>query len=251
MLRKLAIIGGSGLYSLEKTVEVVHREIIHTPYGEPSSPVLYARHGQTELVFLSRHGVGHRLPPHKINYRANLWTLKNLGVTDIVSVNAVGGIAENFNPCELALPDQLIDYTWGREHSFYGGDGAEVVHVDMTRPFSPALRQELLAVAQAHALPILDQGVYGCTQGPRLETAAEIRRLTRDGCTMVGMTAMPEAALARELGIQYASLALSVNWAAGIGEAREISMQEISSNLEQGMARVKQLLLYLFERGLR
>lgn len=248
MSRKLAVIGGTGLYSLQDSLDLVHREIVSTPFGEASGPLLSFRHqNQSTLLFLARHGVGHRLPPHKINYRANLWVLKQAGITDILSINAVGAIDPRLPPAGIALPDQLIDYTWGREHSFSNGEGKEVQHVDMTEPFSTKLRERVATAAATLGLNLVSDGVYGCTQGPRLETAAEVRRLQNDGCTVIGMTAMPEAALARELGMHYASLCLSVNWAAGI-QPEPIEMAEIENNLKTGMQPIKALIIQLLQQ---
>lgn len=236
----IAIIGGTGLSEFSAfNLESVHR--IATPYG--NEEVLLSR-GQLqgrELCFLPRHGSGHRVPPHRINYRANIHALHSLGIRGVIAVNAVGGIHSRMGPGMLSVPLQLIDYTWGRRHSFFE-DGLEAVsHVDFSDPYDQALRQALLAGAKAGGLDVWDGGVYGCTQGPRLETAAEIRRLQRDGCDMVGMTAMPEAALARELDIAYASVALSVNWAAGLSEDL-ITMEGIREVLQQGVGNILQLI---------
>lgn len=240
---KLAIIGGSGLYSLmDDEFKVIHREIIQTPYGEPSGPVTHIEVAGKPIVFIARHGYTHRLPPHKINYRANIWMLKELGIEQIVAVNAVGGINKRLPPQGIAIADQLIDYTYGRDFTFYEQDLDEVIHVDFTYPYDERLRQQLIeAAAQAH-IDVMTNGIYGCTQGPRLETAAEIVRLQKDGCDMVGMTAMPETSLAREKGINYAALALSVNWAAGITK-ETLNMSDINEHLSLGMCRVKKILL--------
>ena len=205
-----------------------------TNFGVPSAPVVEGVISGEAVFFLPRHGIGHRLPPHRINYRANIAALADLGAEGIIAVNAVGGIAESAPPGRIILPDQLIDYTYGREHTFFDGNGNDVTHVDFTSPYSGALRSQLCAAADTIGLDVTDGGVYGCTQGPRLETPAEIIRLRRDGCAIVGMTAMPEAALAAELGIDYACCALVVNWAAGIG-AGPITMAEIRQNLGDGM----------------
>ena len=238
----LAIIGGSGLYSLGDDYQVLEQLSRETRYGETSAELLLGRWQENEVAFLPRHGVGHRLPPHAVNYRANLWALKQARVERIIAVNAVGGIGDDMAPGTLALPDQLIDYSSGREHSFFDGGDSEFRHVDFSQPYSAKLRSALQQAATRARLDIVATGTYGCTNGPRFETAAEIERMRRDGCSIVGMTGMPEAALARELDIDYACLALVVNWAAGVAES-EISMEEIMHNLEQGIGRVRKLLL--------
>ena len=197
----LAIIGGTGLSELEG-FEIEESIEIKTPYGNPSAAIEKGLLKQIPVLFLARHGKSHRFPPHAVNYRANIWALQSLGVTKIVGVNAVGGIPENMGPEVIVIPDQVIDYTWGRESSF--SEVGSVIHADFTYPYTAEVRQLILAAAENAGVPVLDGGVYGATQGPRLETAAEIDKLERDGCDIVGMTAMPEAILARELDIQYA-----------------------------------------------
>jgi 5'-methylthioadenosine phosphorylase/5'-methylthioinosine phosphorylase len=243
----LGIIGGSGFGSLPRT-DVIDRQWIDTPYGAPSAELLTLRHAGREFLFLPRHGDGHSIPPHAINYRANIRALADSGVTDIVALGAVGGIAADCGPLRLCVPDQLIDYTWGRLGTYYDGADGDVTHVDFTYPSTPALRERLLAAGRWLGLDLRDGGTYGVTQGPRLETAAEIRRMERDGCDLVGMTAMPEAALARELGLGYALLAFVVNWAAG-KSAGEVGMDEIRLNLEQCGEAVRELLLALVAQG--
>jgi 5'-methylthioinosine phosphorylase len=211
MSESCALIVGSGFKRLG--LEVLTRSPTKTPYGEPSSAVLTVRIGATRVACIARHGETHSLAPHEVNYRANLWALQQRGVRTCIGLNTVGAIARGFLPGELAVPDQLIDYTSGRAAT-YGGAGAPVVHVDFTEPFAPMLRGRLASAMADCGYP-LHAGTYGVTQGPRLETAAEIDRLARDGCAMVGMTAMPEAALARELTIDYAVCAIAVNYAAG------------------------------------
>lgn len=238
----LAIVGGSGLYSLGEDFRLDEQLPQQTPYGETSAAPLLGRWQELELVFLPRHGEGHSLPPHAVNYRANLWALKQAGVSKLIAVNAVGGIGADMAPRSLALPHQVIDYSSGREHSYFDGRDGQVRHVDFSEPYSAALRASLLQAAAQLGLPLLDAGTYGCTNGPRFETAAEIERMRRDGCSMVGMTGMPEAALARELEIEYACVAMVVNWAAGV-EQGDISMAEILTNLEHGVALLRPLLL--------
>ena len=237
----LAIIGGTGLTTL-KGLEITHREMVRTPYGEPSGPITHGvLHGH-EVMFLARHGYGHTIPPHRVNYRANLWALHHAEASRLLAVAAVGGISEAFAPGRLAFPDQIIDYTWGRDHTYFDEDLSDVVHVDFTRPYDPELRRLLLKAAPEVGLDAIAEGTYGATQGPRLETAAEIRRLARDGCDMVGMTGMPEAVLARELELPYAACAVVANWAAGLGGREEVAMSEIEQNLKVGMERVRDLL---------
>jgi 5'-deoxy-5'-methylthioadenosine phosphorylase len=237
----LAIIGGSGLTRLS-TLAVAHREVVRTPYGEPSSALLFGQIAGRDTVFLARHGHGHTIPPHRVNYRANVWAVKARGATAILAVASVGGI-RGVAPGELVLPHQLIDYTQNRESSFFDGGDRRVIHVDFTHPYSPALRDKCLTAARQAGIALVDGGVYGAVSGPRLETAAEIDRLERDGATLVGMTGMPEAALAREQELPYVAIAVVVNHAAGRGEsAQAISMDGIARVLETAMDKVRALL---------
>jgi len=194
------------------------------------------------VAFLARHGESHTLPPHRVNYRANLWALHSLGARRVVGVNAVGGIRVDMGPRVIVVPDQLIDYTHGRLTSYCDADGAEVKHIDFSAPYTESLRQSLLAAARAAGIAVIDGGCYGATQGPRLETRAEIARMKRDGCDLVGMTGMPEAALARELELDYACLALVANFAAGCGDEAEISIEEIFAHLAAATAAVPPLI---------
>ena len=239
----LGIIGGSGLTRLD-ALEVERQEIVTTPYGDPSAPLTFGRFDGKTVVFLPRHGSTHTIPPHRVNYRANLWALKQVGIVRVVGMAAVGGISERMPPGALRVPDQIIDYTWGREHTLFEGDLSSVTHIDFTEPYCASLRAALLEAADRIGVTVGDGGTYGATQGPRLESAAEITRLERDGCDMVGMTGMPEVSLARELGLCYASLALSVNWAAGKGEG-PITMAEIERNLGVGMLQARKVLAEL------
>jgi len=242
----LAIIGGTGLSSLEG-LELVEKKVIGTPFGEPSSALSIGKlHGES-LIFLPRHGDDHTLPPHKVNYRANIWALHSVGASKIIAVAAVGGIRDDMPPGVLAVPDQIIDYTYGREQSFFSYDFTADKHIDFTYPYDDALRESILQAGITKQIKLVDGGCYGATQGPRLETAAEIKRMAQDGCAMVGMTGMPEAYLARELGIPYATCALMVNWAAGLTEGT-ITMEQIEQTLAGGMEQVKQLLIELIER---
>ncbi|WP_028446763.1 S-methyl-5'-thioinosine phosphorylase [Chitinimonas koreensis] len=214
----LAIIGGTGLTRL-KNLQITHRQVIRTPYGEPSGALTFGEINGHQVVFLARHGYGHTIPPHEINYRANIWALAEQKIKRVVSVCTVGGIRDDLPPGALAVPDQIIDYTYGRKHTFFEGGDKPVTHIDFTEPYCPKLRARILRAAKLSHQPIVDGGCYGATQGPRLETAAEIRRIAQDGGDMVGMTGMPEAALAREAGLSYAAVAVVSNWAAGRGDS--------------------------------
>ncbi len=236
----LAIIGGTGLRTLSG-LEISRRVVKQTPYGEPSCPFVYGMYCGKEVVFMARHGVAHAIPPHQVNYRANLWALKHLGIHHVISINAVGGIHPDLAPGSLAFPHQIIDYTSGRPHTFFEGRMSPVTHIDFTDPYCEILRRVLIGAAERARLAAWPKGVYGASQGPRLETAAEIERMARDGCEMVGMTGMPEAALARELELCYASCAVVANWAAGRGDG-VLTMALIEANLKIGMKKVRHLL---------
>ncbi|WP_298608956.1 S-methyl-5'-thioinosine phosphorylase [uncultured Thiothrix sp.] len=238
-----AVIGGTGLTAIEG-LEVIHREVVHTPYGEPSGQITHGVIGEKRIVFLARHGYTHNIPPHRINYRANIWALHSIGVKNVVAVGAVGGITAQMTPQSLVIPNQLVDYTYGRSHTFFDEGLTSVTHIDFSQPYCSKLRQALLAAGQQAQINLIDGGTYAVTQGPRLETAAEILRLEGDGCHLVGMTAMPEAALAKELGLSYASCSVVANWAAG-KTPREITMSEIHQNLVVGMERLRKLLKVL------
>ena len=239
MAQDLGLIVGSGLDYLGLTI--ASRSPTKTPFGPPSSPILTASFGSSRVACIARHGEQQKIPPHAVNYRANLWSLHQHGVRCCLAINSVGAIAPGFEPGALAIPDQLIDYTWGREHSFYDGSNDELDHVEFAEPFDPVLRGRIAAAAQAIGCSVR-AGVCGVTQGPRLETAAEISRLARDGCDMVGMTAMPEAALARELGIAYAVCAVAVNRAAGRDGGDSTIHAQIERHASVGMRRVAALL---------
>jgi len=238
----LAILGGSGLARLSSLAET-RRISARTAYGDPSGPLTLGRIGGSEILFLARHGDAHSIAPHLVNYRANIQALKDAGANRVASVATVGGIRKGFGPGTLVVPDQIIDYTWGRASTFFEGPAAKVTHIDFTQPYSAPLRQAILAAAKGCGEAIADGGCYGTTQGPRLETAAEIARMERDGADLVGMTAMPEAALAREAGLEYAAIAVVVNHAAGKGDStREISLASMETVLRQAMARVLRIL---------
>ncbi len=227
----IAVIGGTGLTEPHFLNDIQIQQV-STPFGQQSVQVLIGTLDGKQVAFLPRHGRGHKVPPHKIDYRANLWALQKVGVKAVIGVNAVGGIHSETGPGRLAVPKQIIDYTWGREHTFFAEGLDSVTHIDFTQPYDESLRA--LLIDNAGDTAVWPEGVYGCTQGPRLESAAEVQRLQRDGCDMIGMTGMPEAALARELGIAYACLALSVNWAAGLTDEL-ITMEAIEKVLSKGM----------------
>ncbi|CAM5277880.1 MULTISPECIES: S-methyl-5'-thioinosine phosphorylase [unclassified Thauera] len=238
----LAIIGGSGLTQLSN-MEIERREVVRTPFGEPSGALVFGRMCNEPVVFLARHGYGHTIPPHLVNYRANIWALKDARVSGIVSVASVGGIRAELGPGTLMVPDQIIDYTWGRKSTFFEGGDTPVRHIDFTHPYDQALRQRLLAAISAAGEYAVDGGVYASTQGPRLETAAEINRLDRDGADIVGMTGMPEAALARELDLPYAAIGVVVNYAAGRWSSEAgIHFPDIEIVLQESMLRVRNVL---------
>lgn len=238
MSGKFALIVGSGAAALG--LDVVARAPLHTPYGPPSSPLLTSEIAGRRIVWIARHGEENTIAPHEVNYRANLWALYQHGARQCIGLNVVGTIAANFHPGDLAVPDQLIDYTWGRESTFSDGERG-VLHAEFAEPFSTELAERIVAAGRSLGHRML-RGVYGVTQGPRLETVAEIDRLERDGCTMVGMTAMPEAALARELGIDYAICALGVNYAAGRGAPGEGVHDQIGRHLRDGMRKVGEII---------
>ena len=238
----LAIIGGSGLSQLS-SMENMRRKVVRTPYGEPSGALTFGSIHGREVVFLARHGYGHTIAPHEVNYRANLWALKEENVAGVVSVASVGGIRKDLGPGTLLLPDQIIDYTWGRRSTFFEGASSQVTHIDFTEPYTEALRRRILAAARACGETVFERGTYAATQGPRLETAAEINRMQRDGADVVGMTGMPEAALARELGLDYAALTVSANFAAGRGDsAHAVALERIEAVLALAMGRVRRII---------
>ncbi len=238
----LAIIGGSGLTQLSN-LDITRRLAVRTPYGEPSSALSFGRIAGKEVLFLARHGHGHSIPPHEVNYRANIWALKEQAVEGVVSVASVGGIRADMQPGVIAVPHQIIDYTWGRKNTYFEGGEQSVTHIDFTEPYSAPLRGRILDAARACGEPVVEDGVYASTQGPRLETAAEIDRLERDGADLVGMTGMPEAALAREADLAYATIAVVANSAAGRGNSlHAICMEDIEQVLQKSLARVRRII---------
>ncbi len=238
----LAIIGGSGLTQLAN-LEITHRQVMRTPYGEPSGAFTFGTINQHAVMFIARHGYGHTIPPHEVNYRANLWALHEQGAKRIVAVASVGGIRADLSPGVIVLPHQIIDYTYGRAFTYFDGRDRPLTHIDFTQPYSHKLRQQILDAARLAKVPCLDGGVYAATQGPRLETAAEINRLERDGADMVGMTGMPEAALARELGLSYVAIAVVVNHAAGRGSSRDaVHLEKINAVTQLAMTSVRNII---------
>ena len=239
-MENLAIIGGTGL-DAPGIIDVHKRVVVETPYGSPSGAVTRGTLFGKEILFLPRHGYSHSYPPHKINYRANLWALRELGAEKILAIAAVGGIREDMSPANIAVPDQIIDYTWGRSNTFHENESDQVVHIDFTSPYCEDLRRKLVTSASAVNVGIIVGGTYGAVQGPRLETSAEILRMEQDGCDIVGMTGMPEASLAREINLCYSTCAVVANWAAGKGQG-DIKMEEIETNLKTGMSDVTKIL---------
>jgi len=235
----LAVIGGSGLTQLAN-LDVSHREVLRTPYGEPSGAVTFGQICGHPVAFLARHGYGHTIPPHEVNYRANLWALAQRGALTIVSVASVGSIRADLRPGDIVIPHQIIDYTWGRKSTFHEGPDCTLTHIDFTEPYDRALREKLIVAAAAAGIAVSERSVYAATQGPRLETAAEINRFERDGADVVGMTGMPEAALARELAVPYAAISVVANYAAGRADSSEgISFESIQGVLVESMGRVR------------
>ncbi len=241
-----AVIGGSGLTQL-CDLQITEQDVVNTPYGEPSGPLLSGKLGDQNIAFLARHGHGHSIAPHKVNYRANIWALKEKGIRTIIAVGAVGTINTEFADGSLVIPDQLIDYTHSRSHTFFDGESNSLKHVDFTHPYTPKLRQVLIDCAAENAINVHDQATYAVTQGPRLETAAEIQKYKRDGADLVGMTSMPEAALAREAGMHYVLIALVVNAAAGL-QSNPISIEQVMQTLEQNKSKVIELISYSLSR---
>ncbi|MBA2483545.1 MAG: S-methyl-5'-thioinosine phosphorylase [Nitrosomonas sp.] len=238
----LAIIGGSGMTQLS-CLEISHRQVMRTPFGEPSGPLTFGKINNHEIVFLARHGHGHTIPPHVVNYRANLWALHSLKPTQVIAVASVGGIRPDLTPGKMVIPDQIIDYTHGRKFTFFEDKDQPVTHIDFTDPYCQTTRGLLLEAAKRADEIVIDRGVYAATQGPRLESAAEIIRLERDGADMVGMTGMPEAALAKELELQYATIAIVANYAAGRGtNTHGIPLKEIYAVLDTAMVGVRNIL---------
>lgn len=241
-----AIVGGSGLAELEG-LTITRREVMRTEYGEPSGPLTFGQMSGRDIVFMNRHGPGHTIPPHRVNYRANIFAMKQAGASRIIAINAVGGISDQLQDTGLVIPDQIIDYTYSRKHTFYDSEHGPVKHVDFTYPYTEQLRRVIIDTATQNGISITTAGTYAATQGPRFETAAEIIRMERDGATIVGMTGMPEAVLARELNLDYAVIAVVSNAAAGKSGV-EISVEEIMSKLQIGMDKTRTLIELVMPR---
>jgi len=237
---RTAIIGGTGVSDMPG-LSIDRREMVKTIYGAPSSPIIHGRFDVSEVIFLARHGARHTIPPHLINYRANIKALSELGVTHVIGLAGVAGISAECDAQTLVIPDQIIDYTYERSHTFHGAKHSKFEHIDFSEPYSEFIRQKLIQSGRELKLPLVEQGVYGATQGPRHETAAEIGRMEKDGCTITGMTGMPEASLAREMGLEYACCAMVVNRAAG-KVPTGIDLSEAETNLKGGVENIRQLI---------
>lgn len=234
------IIGGTGFYALDE--EGAARETVSTQYGEVE--VARVSLADKEVAFVARHGAGHHIPPHRVNYRAIIAALRGLGVKNILATAAVGGIAENMGPGALVLLTQFLDFTHGRESTFFDGEDGEVKHVDLTEPYCPRLREELRTAAEAAGEAVVVGGTYACMQGPRFETPAEIRMLRTLGADVVGMTNVPEAPLAREAGICYAAVAVVTNWAAGVTNIPVVH-EDVAEFMSQQIERVRRLFTHV------
>lgn len=238
----IAIIGGRGLTQLVN-LKITHQQVMRTPYGEPSGAFLFGMLDEHEVIFLARHGYGHTIPPHLVNYRANLWALREQGASKVISIATVGGIRADLKPGVIVVPDQIIDYTHGRDSTFFEGRDKPFSNADFTFPYSTMLRDRILRSAKTAQQPCVDGGVYAAMQGPRLDSIAEINRFERDGADMVGMTGMPETALAKEMELNYATIAVVANYAAGRGDsATGISMESVNATASEAMARVRSIL---------
>lgn len=245
----LAIIGGRGLTQLAN-LKITHQQVMRTPYGEPSGAFLFGTLNQHEVIFLARHGYGHTIPPHLVNYRANLWVLREQGASAVISVATVGGIRADLKPGVIVVPDQIIDYTHGRDATYFEGRDKPYSNTDFTIPYSASLRNHILRSAKTAKQPCVDGGVYAATQGPRLDSIAEINRYERDGADMVGMTGMPETALARELELNYAAIAVVANYAPGRGDsANGINIESVNATASAAMDRVRGILACVVNNG--
>lgn len=235
----LAIIGGSGVYNpymLERAREVR----VETPYGM-ITPLVGEYNGE-EVAFLPRHGADHSVPPHRVNYRANIWGLRSLGVDRIIATTAVGSMNPQMVPGDCVIIDQFIDFTKDRPHTFYEGGEFGVVHVDYTEPYCPEVRKILLEAAESLGMKAHDRGTYVCTEGPRFETPAEIRMFAMLGGDLVGMTNVPEVVLAREVGICYATISMVTNFAAGISSG-PLTHEEVLTIMKENTENLRRMLL--------
>lgn len=236
----LAIIGGTGLSRLDG-ISVERREMVKTPFGAPSCPLVYGTLNGQSVVFLSRHGIRQSIPAHLINYCANIWALHSVGVRRVLAVGVVGTIDEKCKVGDIVIPDQIIDYTSDRTGSYDAEIPAVPAAIDFSYPYNDDLRQALIQGGKQAGVSVIDHGTYGAVSGPRLETVAEVRRMERDGCSIVGMSCMPEAALARELRVDYAFCAVAVNPAAGKGDG-VINVADWANAIETGMVSARSLL---------
>lgn len=236
---EIAVIGGSGLYDLDP-IQDINQVVVDTPYGK-SPEILIGKLMGRRVCFLPRHGKGHTSPPHLINYRANLWALHKLGVKRILATTATGSLNPRFRPGELVLLDQFLDFTKGRPATFYEGGKQGVVHVDVTEPYCPELREVLIKTASRLKLKLHPRGTYFCSEGPRFETAAEIKMVRRLGGDLVGMTNVPECVLARELEVCYSAISVVTNFAAGISETK-LTHSEVAELMAKNIQRVKKLI---------
>jgi len=238
----LAIIGGRGLTQLAN-LEITHRQVMRTPYGEPSGAFTFGILNRHEVIFLARHGHGYTIPPHLVNYRANLWALQEQGVTEVISIATVGGIRADLTPGTIVLPDQIIDYTHSRDSTFFDKRDVRYTNANFALPYSTGLRTRILRSASLINQPCADSGVYAAIQGPRLDSIAEVNRYERDGADMIGMTGMPEASLAKELELHYACIGVVTNYAAGRGNSMTgINMEAINTTASEAMVRVRSIL---------
>lgn len=245
MRAEIAIIGGSGVYSVE-ALKGASTTVVSTPYGN-SPEITIGRLGGRRVAFLPRHGKGHTVPPHLVNYRANIWALSELGVKRVLATTACGSLNPRMRSGELALLYQFIDFTKRRPQTFYEGGEGGVVHVDVTEPYCPELRDVLREAARGLKLKLHPRATYGCTEGPRFETAAEVRALRRLGCDLVGMTNVPECVLTRELEICYVAVAVVTNFAAGISKAK-LTHTEVVELMKENIGRVQKLLFEAIPR---
>ena len=237
----LAIIGGTGLTRMPG-LNVTRREMVKTPYGAPSCPLIFGTLGGCELAFLPRHGSTHRIPPHRVNYCANIWALHNVGIRQIIAISAVGAIDEACSVGSIVVPDQIIDYTHDRESTFFDGGDNPVEHIDFSYPYNDVLRQSLISGARTcEDVKLVETGTYGAVRGPRFDTVAEVQRMARDGCTIIGMTGMPEASLAAELRVAYACLAVVINPAAG-SAGKPIDTGSLAAAIDGGMTTARSVL---------
>lgn len=238
----LGIISGSGLQRLTH-LEKVRREIVRTPYGEASCALTFGEISGVEVVFLNRHGYGHTLAPHQINYRANLWAMQKAGATQICAVGSVASLVESFEAGQIIIPDDVIDYTYGRSNTYFEGPSHSIAYTNMNEVFSSKLRENLIHAAKKSDEILIDQAIYACTNGPRLETRAEVQRMVRDGAHITGMTLMPEAVLAKELELPYAAMTICTNYAGDAGCQSEGDLEQWRLLREQSLARVEKILL--------